>query len=79
MDVLIALFLVFLGCAGLLCLMTRMPGKSPSGALAPLTQDQLLLRDSMQADLNILAFEIGERNTFHMKSYTRACEGRHWG
>ena len=74
MDVLIALFLVFLGCAGLLYLMTRMPGKSPSGTLAPLTQDQLLLRDSMQADLNILAFEIGERNTFHMKSYTRACD-----
>src|SRR5881397_3946473 len=47
---------------GVWWLMLRMPGKSHSGAAAPLTQREVMLRDSLRRDVEKLAGEIGERN-----------------
>ena len=42
--------------------MIRMPGKSFSGPLPRLTEEQAVLRDALRADLDTLAGRIGERN-----------------
>jgi len=52
--------------------MLRMPGTSHSGAAAPLTQREVVLRDSLRMDVQTLAGEIGERNLVHYEALTAA-------
>ena len=54
--------------------MTRMPGRSYAGALPPLTDAQVLLRDELIRDVEKLADEIGERNIWQYKNLTSAAE-----
>jgi len=49
-----------------------MPGKSHSGAAAPLTQREVMLRDSLRRDVEKLAGEIGERNLIRYEALTTA-------
>lgn len=42
--------------------MTRMPGRSHKGPLAPLSQRELAIRDELRAHIVMLAATIGERN-----------------
>ena len=58
--------------AGVWLLMLRMPGKSHSGAAAPLTQREVMLRDSLRRDVEKLAGEIGERNLVRYEALTAA-------
>ncbi|MHC4624079.1 MAG: M28 family peptidase, partial [Planctomycetota bacterium] len=44
--------------------MTRMPGKTYTGPLPPLTDEHLSLRDELIRDVQKLATEIGERNVW---------------
>jgi hypothetical protein len=57
---------VFLGLAVIVCWfsMIRMPLKSFRGPLPPLTSEQAALREELQRDVQKLAGDIGERNTF---------------
>src|SRR5437667_11590513 len=57
---------------GVWWLMLRMPGKSHSGAAAPLTQREAALRDSLRRDVEKLAGEIGERNLIRYEALTAA-------
>ncbi|MBK5291143.1 MAG: M28 family peptidase [Acidobacteriia bacterium] len=52
--------------------MLRMPGTSHSGAAAPLTQREVMLRDSLRRDVEKLAGEIGERNLIRYEALTAA-------
>lgn len=54
--------------------MTRMTGHNPSGALAPLTQREGMLRPSLAADVQTLSVEIGERNVVHPRAYAAAAD-----
>jgi Zn-dependent M28 family amino/carboxypeptidase len=58
--------------AGVWLLMLRMPGTSHSGAAAPLTQREEMLRDSLRQDVTKLAGEIGERNLARYEALTAA-------
>ena len=51
----------------------RMPGKNISKA-APLSPDEVLLRDELRADVQKLAGEIGERNMWHYAQLNAAAE-----
>ncbi len=42
--------------------MTKMPGKSYSGALPPLTTEQIRLADHLRKHITVLSEEIGERS-----------------
>jgi len=53
-------------------LMLRMPGTNHSGAAAPLTQREVVLRDGLRRDVQKLAGEIGERNLVHYETLTAA-------
>src|SRR5258705_14005500 len=57
---------------GVWLLMLRMPGKSHSGAAAPLTQREVMLCDSLRRDVEKLAGEIGERNLIRYEALTTA-------
>ncbi len=52
----------------------RMPGKSHSGPLPELTDQQITLRGELRRDLEILAGEIGERNLRRPRAYKMAAE-----
>src|SRR5258706_12994141 len=52
--------------------MLRMPGTNHSGAAEPLTQREVVLRDSLRRDVEKLAGEIGERNLIHYEALTAA-------
>ncbi|PKL50255.1 MAG: aminopeptidase [Planctomycetes bacterium HGW-Planctomycetes-1] len=54
--------------------MIRMPGKSYSGPLPALTNEQILIRDGLVRDVNKLAGEIGERNIWNYKRYLAAAD-----
>ncbi len=56
----LALALVGGTCAG--CFQTTLPGKSFAGDLAPLSNDQIVLRGSLKRHVDMLASQIGERN-----------------
>jgi hypothetical protein len=53
-------------------LMLRMPGTNHSGAAAPLTQREVVLRDGLRRDVQKLAGEIGERNLVRYEGLTAA-------
>src|SRR5437868_13486515 len=53
-------------------LMLRMPGTTHSGAAAPLTQREMVLRDSLRGDVEKLAGKIGERNLVRYEALTAA-------
>lgn len=44
--------------------MIRMPGRSYEGPLEPLTPGEVLLRDALRRDVEMLAGQIGQRNIF---------------
>jgi hypothetical protein len=58
----LALVLILLGA---LWYMTHMPNKSYSGALPPLTPEQVQLADRLRQHVAVLAADIGERNVWH--------------
>jgi Peptidase family M28 len=51
----------------------RMPGKNISKA-APLSPDEVTLRDKLRADVQMLAGEIGERNMWHYAQLNAAAD-----
>src|ERR1700759_175677 len=57
---------------GVWLVMLRMPGTSHSGAAAPLTQREVVLRDSLRRDIEKLAGDIGERNLIRYDALTAA-------
>src|SRR5882757_3842747 len=57
---------------GVWLLMLRMPGASHLGAAAPLTQREVVLRDSLRVDVEKLAGAIGERNLIRYQALTAA-------
>jgi hypothetical protein len=54
--------------------MIKMPGKSYSGQLPPLTEEQKHLRDELAGSVKKLAGEIGERNIWHYKELAAAAD-----
>jgi len=52
--------------------MTRMPGRSHTGPLAPLTGGEVVLRDRLRRHVEVLAGEIGERNLWRFEALGRA-------
>jgi len=54
--------------------MLKMPGKSYSGKLPPLTAEQLELRNQLRSDVETLASRIGERNIWRYDSLTAAAD-----
>jgi hypothetical protein len=48
--------------------MTRTPGRSYSGALKPLSQQEIQIRDNLKKSVQVLSDTIGDRNTY---SYQR--------
>jgi len=71
LTVLILIPILVIG-TGVWLVMLRMPGTSHSGAAAPLTQREVVLRDSLRVDVQTLAGEIGERNLVHYEALTAA-------
>lgn len=55
-------------------IMIKSPGKSYSGPLPPLTEDQIALRGRLMADVGNLALKIGERNIYQPKNLAAAAE-----
>lgn len=53
----------------------RVPGKSHTGPLPPLSADQAALADRLRADIQWLAGDIGKRNLFHPTAYRAAEDG----
>jgi Zn-dependent M28 family amino/carboxypeptidase len=51
-----------------------MPGKSYQGPIAPLTEQERVLRDALQRDVEKLAGEIGERNVFQYRNLAAAAD-----
>lgn len=54
--------------------MLKMPGKTYSGQLSPLTQAQLLLRDELRRDVETLAGRIGHRNIWSYRNLIAAAD-----
>jgi len=54
--------------------MIKMPGKSYTGPLLPLTNAQVSLRDELVRDVAKLAGEIGEKNIWHYENLAAATE-----
>ena len=54
--------------------MIRMPGKSFSGVIPPISPDEQVLEQEMRAHVFKLAGEIGERNVFHYDKLVQAAE-----
>jgi acetylornithine deacetylase/succinyl-diaminopimelate desuccinylase-like protein len=70
--ILFSLILVFLLCCW--WMMIRMPGRSFSGPLPPLTDLQTVLRAELRGHVEKLAGEIGERNVFLAKKLAAAAD-----
>lgn len=66
------LILILVAGTGAWLVMLQMPGTNHSGAFAPLTQRQMLLRDSLRRDVEKLAGEIGERNLVRYEALSAA-------
>lgn len=54
------------------CSMIKMPGKSHSGPLPALTDDQATLAEELRRDVDMLAGIIGKRNVFFPKALVKA-------
>lgn len=54
--------------------MTKVPGKSFTGQLPPLTAAELLMRSELERDVEKLAGQIGQRNIWHYKSLAAAAD-----
>jgi hypothetical protein len=54
--------------------MLKMPGKSYTGPLPPLTSAQISLRDELRRDVETLAGQIGQRNIWNHKNLTAAAD-----
>jgi Zn-dependent M28 family amino/carboxypeptidase len=54
--------------------MLKMPGKSYTGELPPLTSAQVSLREELRRDVETLAGQIGERNIWHYQNLTAAAD-----
>jgi len=54
--------------------MLKMPGKSYTGRLPPLTSAQASLREELRRDVEKLAGQIGERNIWHYQNLTAAAD-----
>lgn len=52
--------------------MTVMPGKSWSGPLPPLSEEELQIRDNLKRHVSVLAGEIGERNLWRPEALNAA-------
>ncbi|MCL5099472.1 MAG: M28 family peptidase [Candidatus Omnitrophica bacterium] len=63
-----------LSVAGGYMIMLRMPGKSYSGPLPALTNDETRLCDALRRDVQKLAGDIGERNVYRPKQYQEAAD-----
>lgn len=55
-------------------IMLKMPGKSYSGKLPPLTPEQIALRNQLKSDVETLASQIGERNIWQYDNLTAAAD-----
>ncbi|MCJ7692345.1 MAG: M28 family peptidase, partial [Sedimentisphaerales bacterium] len=55
-------------------IMIKSPGKSYSGPLLPLTEEQIALRAKLMADVGNLALKIGERNIYQPKNLAAAAD-----
>jgi Zn-dependent M28 family amino/carboxypeptidase len=53
-------------------IMIKMPGKSHTGPLPPLTEGQILLREELVRDVEKLAAQIGERNVWNYSNLAAA-------
>jgi Zn-dependent M28 family amino/carboxypeptidase len=54
--------------------MMKMPGKSHTGKLPPLTPIEMALRDALQQDVKVLAEDIGRRNYLHYSGLMAAAD-----
>lgn len=54
--------------------MIKVPGKSFTGELAPLTVAELLMRNELERDVEKLASQIGQRNIWHYKGLAEAAD-----
>lgn len=54
--------------------MTKVPGKSYTGQLPPLTAAEVSTRQQLVRDVEVLACEIGERNIWHYENLTAAAD-----
>jgi len=54
--------------------MLKMPGKSYTGQLPPLTDTQIALRDQLRQDVEKLAAQIGERNIWNYQNLSAAAD-----
>ena len=54
--------------------MVKMPGRSYTGPLPALTDEQLALRDELVRDVDMLASQIGERNVWTYSNLTAAAD-----
>ncbi|HEV8308903.1 MAG TPA: M28 family peptidase [Methylomirabilota bacterium] len=72
----LAVLVSLLAAAGVVVwlLMLRMPGASHHGALAPLTDPEVALRDELRRHVAVLAGEIGERHLLVPAKLARAVE-----
>lgn len=52
----------------------KMPGKSHTGKLPPLTPIEMALRDALQQDVKVLAEDIGRRNYLHYSGLMAAAD-----
>jgi len=72
LAVLAAILAIF--CLWAYLTMLKMPGKTYSGELPPLTPAQLLLRDELLRDVETLADRIGQRNIWNHHNLTAAAD-----
>ena len=54
--------------------MLKMPGKSYTGPLPPLTSAQISLRDELRRDVETLAGQIGQRNIWNHQNLTATAD-----
>jgi hypothetical protein len=63
----LALLIILLGISGWFA-MIQMPGKSFTGPLPPLSEEEVVLAGALRRDVETLAGEIGERNVWRYQA-----------
>ena len=71
--IILAVVIIVLGISGW-CAMIQMPGKSFTGPLPPLRQEEVVLAGALRRDVETLAGEIGERNVWRYQALLTAGE-----